>query len=204
MSSSLKPSSSYTKYEIRKRNPDPKSCALLVIDVQNYFSSIATPILPNLNATIALCRSASIPVIFTRHRHKSPSSSDGGIMEEWWFGDLVTDGTPEAELMEGLDREEGSDAVVEKSTYSAFRNTGLEERLVEMGVKEVMVTGVMTNVCCETTAREAFVRGFRVFFSADATAASNADLHEATLKNLAYGFAYLVDSHRLKQALSAE
>ena len=98
----------------------------------------------------------------------------------------------------------GKDMVVEKNTYSAFRKTGLEEKLVEMGVKEVIVTGVMTNLCCETTAREAFVRGFRVFFSTDATATSDDDLHEATLKNMAYGFAYLVDCHRLKQALSAK
>jgi len=64
------------------------------------------------------------------------------------------------------------------------------------------VAGVMTNLCCETTAREAFVRGFRVFFSVDATATSSVDLHEATLKNLAYGFAYFLDCERLKLALS--
>lgn len=71
-----------------------------------------------------------------------------------------------------------------------------------MGVEEVVVTGVMTNLCCETTAREAFVRGFRVFFSADATATANRELHEATLKNMAYGFAYLVDCDRLKAAFT--
>ncbi|KAL2339393.1 hypothetical protein Fmac_007333 [Flemingia macrophylla] len=195
---------SWSKYEIRKRNPDPKTCALLVIDVQNYFSSMAAPILANLNATMALCRSASIPVIFTRHRHdpRFPGGGDNGVLEEWWSGELVMEGTWEAELMEGLERVEG-EAVVEKSTYSAFRKTGLEERLVAMGVKEVIVCGVMTNLCCETTAREAFVRGFRVFFSADATATSDSRLHQATLDNLAYGFAYLLDSHTLKQALSS-
>ncbi|KAL5070804.1 hypothetical protein RYX36_021691 [Vicia faba] len=191
-------SSSYDKYEVRKRNPNPKSCALLVIDMQNYFSSMASPILTNLNTTITLCRRASIPIIFTRHSHKSPS--DHGMLHEWWPGDLITDGTVEADLITALDRKEG-DMVVEKSTYSAFRKTGLEEKLVEMGVDEVIVTGVMTNLCCETTAREAFIRGFRVFFSTDATATSEVDLHEATLKNMAYGFAYLVDSHCLKQAL---
>ncbi|KAJ1427605.1 Isochorismatase-like [Sesbania bispinosa] len=199
MSSSLKSCSSYEKYEIRKRDPNPKSCALLVIDMQNYFSSMATPILHNLNTTINLCRRASIPVIFTRHRHKSPS--DHGMLEEWWFGDLIIDGTVESHLMAALDHK-GEDMVVEKNTYSAFRNTGLQEKLVEMGVEEVIVTGVMTNLCCETTAREAFIRGFRVFFSTDATATSDKDLHDATLKNMAYGFAYLLDCQRLKQALS--
>lgn len=169
--------------------------------MQNYFSSMATPILPNLNTTISLCRRASIPVIFTRHRHKSPA--DYGMLDEWWSGDLILDGTPESELIPALDRKGDVDAVVEKNTYSAFRNTGLEEKLVEMGVEEVIVTGVMTNLCCETTAREAFVRGFRVFFSTDATATSDEELHVATLKNMAYGFAYLVDCQRLKHALSA-
>ncbi|KEH40941.1 putative nicotinamidase [Medicago truncatula] len=203
MSSSVKKSSSssYETYEVRKRNPNPQTCALLVIDMQNYFSSMAALILANLNTTITLCRRASIPVIFTRHCHKSPS--DHGMLEEWWFGDLIMDGSIEAELMTALDRK-GEDMVVEKSTYSAFRNTGLEEKLKEMGVDEVIVTGVMTNLCCETTAREAFIRGFRVFFSTDATATSDLDLHEATLKNMAYGFAYFLDCHRLKHALTGE
>ncbi|KAJ6706658.1 NICOTINAMIDASE 2-RELATED [Salix purpurea] len=191
--------SSHKKYETRCRNPDPKTSLLLVIDVQNYFSSMVNPILPRLLTTIDLCRRSSIPVLFTRHNHKSPS--DYGMLGEWWDNDLVFDGTVEAELMPDIRRLAGQNEVVEKSTYSAFENTGLQERLVEMGVKEVIVTGVMTNLCCETTAREAFVKGFRVFFSTDATATSDLELHEATLKNLAYGFAYLVDCDRLQDGL---
>ncbi|KAL6970126.1 Nicotinamidase 2 [Sarracenia purpurea var. burkii] len=191
-------SSSYKKFEIRERNPNPKTSVLLVIDMQNYFSSTAKPILPAINTTIDLCRSSSIPVIFTRHRHKSPA--DYGMLGEWWNNDLVIDGSSEAELLPELGRQPG-DEVVEKSTYSAFMGTRLEEMLREIGAEEVIVTGVMTNLCCETTAREAFGRGFRVFFSTDATATSSAELHEATLKNMAYGFAYLVDSKRLRDAL---
>nr|GMD18105.1 nicotinamidase 2-like [Ipomoea batatas] len=112
--------------------------------------------------------------------HKSPD--DYGMLYEWWDGDLIIDGTVEAELIPQLGPTD-SDLVVEKTTYSAF-------------------TGVMTNLCCETTARDAFVRGFRVFFSTDATATSSAELHDATLKNMAYGFAYLVDCKRLQDAFS--
>ena len=190
---------SYKKYEIRKRNPDPKTSVLLVIDMQNYFSSIAKPIIPSITTTIDMCRRASIPVIYSRHSHKSPA--DYGMLGEWWNDDLIFDGTPEAELMLEVGRRP-TDLVVEKNTYSAFRGTGLEERLAEMGVEEVIVTGVMTNLCCETTAREAFVRGFRVFFSTDATATASVELHEATMMNMAYGFAYLVDCNRLQQAFS--
>ena len=94
-----------------------------------------------------------------------------------------------------------TDKVVEKCTYSAFRGTRLEEYLKERSVEEVIVSGVMTNLCCETTAREAFVRGFRVFFSADATATAEPEMHDATLLNLAYGFAYLLDCDRLRKGL---
>ncbi|CAN0888275.1 Nicotinamidase 2 [Linum grandiflorum] len=128
------------------------------------------------------------------------------MLEEWWDGDLILDGTPESQLMPQIAdlAAAGAGEIIEKNTYSAFAGTGLQEKLEEMGVEEVIVAGVMTNLCCETTAREAFVRGFRVFFSADATATSDLELHESTLKNLAYGFAYLVDCDRLQASFSVK
>ncbi|RHN78366.1 putative nicotinamidase [Medicago truncatula] len=88
----------------------------------------------------------------------------------------------------------GKDMVVEKSAYNAHLGSLVWKRRRKRWVW-------MTNLCCETTAHETFIRGFRVFFSADASATSDLDLHEATLKNMAYGFAYFLDCHRLKQAL---
>ncbi|GJU74462.1 nicotinamidase 2-like protein [Tanacetum coccineum] len=195
----MSPSSSppYKKYITRHRNPNPKTTALLVIDMQNHFSSLTTSILHPLTSTITTCRHAAVPIIFTRHRHTTPLTPTP--LTEWWSNDLIMDNTPASELLPNIDvREE--DMVIEKDTYSAFRGTRLEERLREMGVEEVIVTGVMTNLCCETTAREAFVRGFRVFFSTDATATVNEEMQVATLVNMAYGFAYLLDSQTLKQA----
>ncbi|KAL8245187.1 hypothetical protein R6Q59_011445 [Mikania micrantha] len=125
-------------------------------------------------------------------------TGDYAMLREWWNNDLIIDGTTESDLMPELAQRE-EEIVVEKNTYSGFRGTGLEERLKEMGVEEVIVTVVMTNLCFETTAREAFVRGFRLFFSTDAT--SSEDLHLPTLKNMAYGFAYLVDCKSLQHAL---
>ncbi|KAL4364261.1 hypothetical protein GQ457_04G004970 [Hibiscus cannabinus] len=194
--------SSYKKYETRKRDPNPKTAALLVIDMQNLVTSMAKPILSNAITTINLCRQASIPVFFIRHCHKSPA--DYGMLGEWWNNRVVSDGTVESELIPDIERLSEPDEVVEKNTYSAFENTRLQELLAERGVEEVIITGVMTNMCCETTARAAFVKGYRVFFSTDATATADPELHEATLKNMASGFAYLVDCERLQQWLSGK
>lgn len=188
-------SPSYKKFSTRKKNPDPKTSALLVIDMQNHFSSIAKPILPAITTSINLCRTAQIPVLFTRHAQKSPA--DYGMLAEWWDNDLILDGTVDSQLMPEIGHRT-DEWVVEKTTYSAFQGTDLEKMLREKGIEEVIITGVMTNLCCETTARDAFVRGFRVFFSTDATATSSREMHEATLLNLGYGFAYLVDCNSLK------
>eukprot|EP00252_Welwitschia_mirabilis_P025377 TRINITY_DN7892_c0_g1_i1.p1 TRINITY_DN7892_c0_g1~~TRINITY_DN7892_c0_g1_i1.p1 ORF type:complete len:219 (-),score=-0.20 TRINITY_DN7892_c0_g1_i1:215-871(-) len=187
---------SYQNYETRIRKPEAEKAALLVIDMQEYFRAMATPILANAGRTIELCRARNIPVVYTRHAHKDPS--DYGMLGEWW-GDVIRDRTPEAEIMPDV-LQKPSDKVIHKHTYSGFFKTDLEKYLRERGKTEVIVTGVMTNLCCETTAREAFLRGFRVFFSTDATATSSPDLHDATLKNLAYGFAYLVDCARLENS----
>ncbi|XP_051218344.1 nicotinamidase 2-like [Lolium perenne] len=194
-------SSAYTRYETRRRDPNPGAAALLVIDVQGHFASLTAPAMPAIATTVALCRGAGIPVIYTRHVDPVPRSRP---LAEWWAGDHIGAGTPAAELLPGAGRAAG-DLVVEKSTYIAFAaGTGLEEALRGMGVEEVVVAGVMTNLCCETTARDAFVRGFRVFFSADATATASRDLHEATLLNMAYGFAYIVDCERLEAAFGKD
>jgi len=191
---------SYEKYEIRRRNPDPDNAALVVIDMQVYFKELATPILPAIRRTINSCRAQNIPVVYTRHSHRDPS--DYGMQEEWW-NSVIRDGTPEAELMPEVDKR-ATDKLVHKHTYSGFYDTDLEQYLREQGKSEVIITGVVTNLCCETTARDAFNRGFRVFFSTDATATANEDFHESTLKNLAYGFAYLVDCQRLEDAFTVK
>ncbi|GLJ32692.1 hypothetical protein SUGI_0657700 [Cryptomeria japonica] len=191
---------SYADYETRRRNPDPRNAALLVIDMQLYFQGIASPIIPTIRRTIESCRAQNIPVVYTRHSHRDPS--DYGMLGEWW-NEVIHDGTPEAEIMREVNKKE-DDKVIHKHTYSAFYNTDLEKYLRGQGKTEVIVTGVMTNLCCETTARDAFLRGFRVFFSTDATATSNKDLHDSTLKNLAYGFAYLVNCQRLEDAFAAK
>jgi len=76
-------------------------------------------------------------------------------------------------------------------------STGLDDILKSRGIEEIIITGVMTNCCCEPTARDAFMRDYRVFFVSDATARVNEELHLATLKNLAHVFAHVLDTESL-------
>lgn len=185
----------YFGHGTRVRKPDPKQTALLVIDMQEYFRDIAKPMLGILEKVIESARNGGIPIIYTQHSHKRPE--EDGMLGEWWDRNLIGFGTPEAELMPevGFSPE---DKLISKNVYSAFTATDLDSYLKSIGCSEVIITGVMTNLCCETTARDAFCRGYRVFFSSDATATCSQEFHEATLRNLGYGFAYLVDADDLK------
>lgn len=186
-------------YRERKGMPCPGQTVLLVIDLQNYFRKIAQPVLGNILKVIRFCRMRKIPIIFTQHGHTDPSS-DGGVLGEWW-GELILAGSEEWQLLPEIVVCEG-DLILPKKRYSAFFETDLDQRLRTRGVKDVIIAGVMTNLCCETTARDAFMRDYHVFLLIDGTATRKEDLHLATLKNLGFGFAYLLTCDEFIQGLS--
>ncbi len=170
---------------MRRKLPDLDRSCLLVIDMQNYFLRVASPILDNVKRLIAFFRDTGLPVVFTAHGHRDPEK-DGGMLLEWW-GDLIMEGTWEHAIIKDVEPLEG-ERVIKKTRYSAFFGTDLEGYLRDLGVTDVVITGVMTNLCCETTARDAFMRDFAVFFVEDATSTSFPEMHKATLLNISYGF----------------
>ena len=177
-----------------------KQSALLVMDMQEYFRPLTEQILPRLVELIAACRQAKMPVIYTQHGHRDPSV-DGGMLAQWWR-QLILTGTSDARLMPEIAPRSGDKKVV-KNRYSAFYETDLEKHLLSKGIRDLLIGGVMTNLCCETTARDAFVRDFRVFFLEDGTATSDRRFQVATLTNLAYGFAHLVTCRQMVTYLKA-
>ena len=173
---------------IRKQRPQIDKVALLIIDMQEHFNNLAKSILPQTLELLKYFRKKEIPIIFTRHLHHR--GEDAGMLLKWWDEMILAD-TPSSELLYELKRRP-QETIIEKNRYSAFHNTNLEQLLHQQGIEELIIGGVMTNLCCETTARDAFTHDFRVFFLADATATNSKELHIATLKNLAYGFAHIV------------
>ena len=168
--------------------------ALLVLDMQEYFSNpnshafipSALAILPQVQKLIAAFEERKQPIIFTRHLNTTENAS---AMSRWWR-DLITEENPLSKITSRLDHSRHQ--MMSKTQYDAFYQTSLEEMLRNLDIAQVMVTGVMTHLCCETTARSAFVRGFDVFFSVDGTATYQEDFHLASMRNLAHGFATLV------------
>jgi len=187
-------------YNIRQASIVSGNAVLLVIDVQERFRYAVEPVLDNIISLIRCCRERGIKVVFTRHGHHDPID-DNCMMSVWWGG-LAKYGTSEWELLEEVNYDADSDLIVDKDTYSAFYHTDLDEQLRKSGVKDVIICGVFTDCCCETTARDAFVRDYRVFFVADATAAVNEDLQLASLKTLAYASAYVVNTKQVNESLA--
>jgi nicotinamidase-related amidase len=181
-------------YNTRRALPILEKTAMLVIDMQHYFHGLVAPILDNVLSLIDACRSAQVKIVFTRHGVHDPQN-DGGMLTTWW-DDLILHGSEAWELDKEL-KPNSSDLIIDKNRYSAFQGTDLDDWLGNNGVEDLIISGVMTNLCCETTARDAFGHDYRVFFVADATATINEELHLATLKNLAYGFSYIIDTKGL-------
>lgn len=174
---------------MRPSRPDLDHAALLVIDMQEYFRPLAEPTLTPLAALIERLRKSGVPILYTQHGHDEPAQ-DGGMLYEWW-DDHIRVGTPEWSLLPEIAPEEG-ETILRKKRYSAFFGTDLADRLRAHGITDLVIAGVMTNLCCETTARDAFVNDFRVFFLTDGTATASRAMHDASLRNLEFGFATLV------------
>jgi len=169
----------------------PVRAALLILDMQAYFLRdtshafipSATAIIPGIQALIRVFTAHQRPVIFTRHTN---IPADAGQMALWWK-DLLDPDTPDSKIIPELDTT--TSVVLGKHQYDAFYATELEKMLRADGVREVVITGVMTHLCCETTARSAFMRGINVFFAVDGTATYTEAFHRASILNLAHGFA---------------
>jgi ureidoacrylate peracid hydrolase len=174
--------------------------ALLVVDMQNGFchpDGSFTKIGRGLqgameavgNAAIAVgqARRAGIPVVFTRHMYRPGRLDEGaalirnspelagvdGLAEQTWDAQVCD------ELGCGPD-----DLVVDKVRFDAFQWTSLEPLLRGLGVTGLMICGVVTNICVETTARSAFMRDFPVTLLEDCCAAKTRRLHELSVEVL--------------------
>ncbi len=184
---------------------EPTKSALFIVDMQNFFclkSSHAyidsvRAIIPRIKKIECYYNELNLPVIFTKHVN---TDDDANLMGKWWH-ELIDEKSRMSNIIEEFQCQNAT--VIKKSQYDAFYKTELEDILIDKGVSQIVITGVMTHLCCETTARSAFMRGFNVYFTVDGTATYNVDFHNATLINLSHGFAVPVISENLFHQLGS-
>ena len=169
---------------------DPGRTALLNVDLQNFFVQSAPDgagVLERINGLAQVCRRAGILVIHTMHVLR-PDGSNAGVL-----GQLVPAvleegflyaGARTAALHEGL-VVAPQDITLEKPRFGAFHGTDLEMILRAKSIDTVIITGISTDVCCDTTAREANARDFLVLFVSDGTAVNAENEEEAALSQQA-------------------
>jgi biuret amidohydrolase len=190
---------------------DPTRTALINVDMQNCFvegSPLASPdgleLVERINGLTKVCRDVGALVVHTRGWMR-PDGSNLGVMGELvppFIVELYTEGSPMAELHAGLVVDE-TDVVLNKPRYGAFTGTDLDMILRSRGIEAVVISGIATNVCCDTTAREAAQRDYRVLFLSDGTATSEMagvaaeDLQRATCASLSMVFAQILTIEEL-------
>lgn len=182
----------------------PKETALVVVDMQNYFMADGEPacapaarlIVPNVNALAAKVRSLGGLVVWIMTEAKDETPSDWANLYECYSPEAKTkrqanlgkngSGFP---LWSKLEVEKGDEVVI-KTRYSAFvpGASNLDSVLKKHGIDTILVTGVATNVCCESTARDGMMMGYRTVMVSDANAAFTQENHAHALRNFLVTF----------------
>jgi ureidoacrylate peracid hydrolase len=193
---------------------DPTRTAHVIVDLQNGFMAegaaveipVAREIVPNVNRITAAVRAAGGTNIFLRYL------VDSEVKEAWpiWFRKFgnakreqeyestFTRGCFGFELWPELDVRP-TDLIVDKTRFGAFvrSSSNLHDILQERGIDTLIITGTATNVCCESTARDAMQMNYKIIFVADGNAAGSDAEHNATLNNMYVLFADIMTTDEL-------
>lgn len=203
--------------------------AIVVVDMQNAFASIggmldiaavditdAGRVVAVIRSVLDAARSAKIPVVYLRMAYKPDLSDSGGPNSPNWRkelamnlmcsrpslkGKVLTEGTWDAEIVQDLMPHAG-DLVITKTRYSGFAGTPLDSQFRVRGIQYLFFTGIATNVCVESTLRDAYFHDYWPILIPDATMpAGDQNLHAATVHNVESFFGWTITSEDLIASL---
>lgn len=198
----------YIKEFMAERPVDAARAALIVVDMQYAtghpegalgrrmaaqgsnvaayrFARIENLVLPNTKRLLDGFRRSGAEVIYLTVGSAKADCSDAPPHMKKLFQSLENyEGSREHEIIDELKPQEG-ESVLNKTSIGAFASTGLDHLLRSLGKDQLYMVGVSTNMCVETTGREAADRGYSVTLIEDACATTHEDLHNATMKNFA-------------------
>ena len=161
--------------------------ALLVIDMQKFFGKMVDRPLLSIRLLDDYFNQSSRPVIFTQHGHTEEElvpPIKNQLIRKVGPENVLMRGSKDWELVPDVWKMAKDSPVVDKNTYDAFMGTDLDHVLKENDVKRVFITGVMSDVCCNTTAISAFCRGYETWYISDACWTDTSKQHERALKNI--------------------
>ena len=193
--------------------------ALVVVDMQNDFCSpsgaadrtgrdisMIPPMIPNLLNLIDETRRARVPILFVRCVY---NTTDGRYLSQAWLEQaqrqkhglylevpLCVEGSWGWNFVEGIEPKDG-EAVITKHRYDAFLDTDFDLVLRSKRIRTLVMTGVTTNCCVESTARHGFMQDYHIVLVRDCTAAYSNKLYEASLENIDRLFGQVVSSEEL-------
>lgn len=199
--------------------------AIVVVDMQNAFASKggmldiagvdlsdAGRIVGVIRSVLDAARSREVSVVYLRMAYKPDLSDSGGPNSPNWHkelalclmgsrpglkGKILTEGTWDAEIVPEL-APAPSDLVITKTRYSGFAGTTLDSQLRMRGIQYLFFTGIATNVCVESTLRDAYFHDYWPILVADATMpAGDHSLYKATLYNVESFFGWSITSENL-------
>ena len=198
---------------------DPARTALVVIDLQRAFmddtvghavAPAARDIVPAVNRLAAAVRATGGGVFWVKNTHDQHCLSEWSVAHAMATPEMrdkriaaMSEGTPGHELWPGLDVK-AEDEIVNKYRYSAFLPgmSDLPQRLRARGFDTVLITGTVTNVCCESSARDAMMTNFRTIMISDGNAAMSQAEHEASLAAFYNIFGDVMDTDTIVQILT--
>jgi len=180
---------------------DRRRAALVVVDVQNDFvesqtSASAAQILPRLKQMLTAARKVGVKIVYTQAFVSDLTSSDvwqSGLSKRSHGADFCREGSRGSEIHSEVTPVAG-DIVIQKYRYSAFIGTNLEVILRAHEVESLIFTGLATNVCVESSVRDAYQRDYWTVTVSDCTAASAPELHHASLRSIERNFGLVATS----------
>ncbi len=191
---------------------DPKRTGILVIDMQEAFIrknsrfvlKPASKTITGINALIETGRRLEMKVVFTRVYHDDMAKGIYPLLFPDHFHNgipLLRKGTKLFQISHHMNFRKG-DLIIDKPRYSAFYRTELEQYLKRNKLDTIIVAGLATNVCCESTVRDAFFRNFRPIVVSDLNSTYSEKLQKASLKTMEDCFALVLNSRELQSVLS--
>ena len=195
----------------------PVHSAVMVIDMQNDFCaeagyvekvvgkdvSACRAVAPRIMALVEAARARGVPVYWIKANYDPERLPEGMRVKQQEKSSVICCGPGSwgAEFY-GVTAAPG-EAVIEKSSYSAFAGTDVEQELRAKGVRTVVFAGVQTNVCVESSLRDAVCRGLYAVLASDCVASHTLPLHDATLKNVQFLFGDVLDREAIVAAWAA-